>query len=512
MDNLSKLTKQIRSYLLIGLSLLTLAVVGIWWLTAVQLQLNGWIVAVVMLIIGLSLSMVIGITLAQLVTEPVRLLQQAILHVSPGHSGTVPPNFEKSRLGRELITSLSLQVYQLASSSPLPAAKATVGEQGNLANDTVNHLPVPLFVIDKTQAIRFANEAACTYINQPLAEITGKNVYSVLDLSFANANTLDAWLADCRANKVTATNSWERVRLNRAEQSNPLQFDMAAYYSKDDPSGAETILTLFDHTARYAEDDEAASYVALAVHELRTPLTILRGYIEVFEDELAGKLNPELTDFMNKMQASAEALAAFVNNILNVARVEENQLTLELREEPWDGIIKSVTQDMQLRAQVHGKTIQTEIATGLPTVAVDKVSIYEVLNNLLDNAIKYSGPSKQIIVKSVLTKDGLVETTVQDFGVGIPESVMPNLFDKFYRSHRSRAQIGGTGLGLYLSKAIVAAHGGQIWVRSKEGQGSVFGFTLMPYSQLAEGQKNSDNKEIVRGAHGWIKNHSLYRR
>ncbi len=145
-------------------------------------------------------------------------------------------------------------------------------------------------------------------------------------------------------------------------------------------------------------------------------------------------------------------------------------------------------------------------------MAVDKVSIYEVLNNLLDNAIKYSGAGQRIVVSSKLTQDGMVETTIQDFGMGIPESVMPNLFDKFYRSHRSRAQIGGTGLGLYLSKAIVAAHGGQIWVRSKEGEGSTFGFTLQPYSQLADAQKNSDNKEIVRGAHGWIKNHSLYRR
>jgi two-component system, OmpR family, sensor histidine kinase VicK len=101
---------------------------------------------------------------------------------------------------------------------------------------------------------------------------------------------------------------------------------------------------------------------------------------------------------------------------------------------------------------------------------------------------------------------------VQDFGVGIPSSVMPNLFSKFYRDHRNRAQIGGTGLGLYLSKAIISAHGGNIWVQSKEGEGSTFGFTLMPYERLAEELKNSDNNEIVRGAHGWIKNHSLYRR
>ena len=89
---------------------------------------------------------------------------------------------------------------------------------------------------------------------------------------------------------------------------------------------------------------------------------------------------------------------------------------------------------------------------------------------------------------------------------------MPNLFTKFYRDHRNRSQIGGTGLGLYLSKAIISAHGGNIWVRSEQGKGSTFGFTILPYAQLAAELKNSDNKEIVRGAHGWIKNHSMYRR
>ena len=162
--------------------------------------------------------------------------------------------------------------------------------------------------------------------------------------------------------------------------------------------------------------------------------------------------------------------------------------------------------------QVRGITLTCEVQPNVPSVGVDRVSIYEVINNLIDNAIKYSGEGKEIVIHSHLTNGGEVETTIQDFGVGIPTSVMQNLFNKFYRNHRNRAQIGGTGLGLYLSKAIIRAHGGNIWVRSKEGEGSTFGFTVLPYAKLADEQKNSNNKDIVRGAHGWIKNHSLYRR
>jgi signal transduction histidine kinase len=255
------------------------------------------------------------------------------------------------------------------------------------------------------------------------------------------------------------------------------------------------------------------SFLSISVHELRTPLTMLRGYIEVFEEELSESFdnNPELKDFMFKMSAAAQQLAAFVNNILNVARVDADHLVLELQEDNWGDIIRTSANNLALRAKVRGITLEFSIAPDLPTVGVDRVSIYEVMNNLIDNAIKYSGESKVIRIDAHMNAEGMVETTVQDFGVGVPAGVMPNLFQKFYRNHRNRAQIGGTGLGLYLTKAIVTGHGGNVWVRSKEGEGSTFGFTVQPFSRLADERKNSNNKGIVRGAHGWIKNHSLYR-
>jgi signal transduction histidine kinase len=275
--------------------------------------------------------------------------------------------------------------------------------------------------------------------------------------------------------------------------------------------GYETMLVLFDHTEVYSQDDQAISFVALSVHELRTPLTLLRGYIEVFDEELGPNLTPELRGFMQKMDASAQQLAAFVDNILNVAKIEDNQLTLQLHEEKWDEVLNTVIGDLSLRANVRGITIKTDIATDLPTVGVDRYSIYEVVANLLDNAIKYSKGTKEIHVTAILNKDGMVETSVKDFGLGIDGSILPHIFDKFYRNHRNRSQIGGTGLGLYLSHAIVQAHGGQISVSSKVDEGSTFSFTVLPYTKLADANKTGDTNGITRGAHGWIKNHSLYR-
>jgi len=148
----------------------------------------------------------------------------------------------------------------------------------------------------------------------------------------------------------------------------------------------------------------------------------------------------------------------------------------------------------------------------LPTVAVDSTAILHVLNNLIDNAIKYSSDNGKVVV-SAKVKDTQVETTIQDFGIGIPANVVENLFTKFYRSHRSKQIVGGTGLGLYLCKAIVEAHGGSIWVRSTEGSGTTFGFTLPTYASVSDTLKAGQNETgIIRGSHGWIKNHALYRR
>jgi signal transduction histidine kinase len=214
---------------------------------------------------------------------------------------------------------------------------------------------------------------------------------------------------------------------------------------------------------------------------------------------------------MKKMDASAQQLAAFVDNILNVAKIEDNQLTLQLHEEDWSQVVETVVQDMSLRAGVRGITIKTDIATDLPKVGVDRYSIYEVIANLLDNAIKYSKGTNEVYVSVSLNKDGLVETSVKDFGLGIDGSILPHIFDKFYRNHRNRAQIGGTGLGLYLSRSIIDAHGGQIWVSSKVDEGSTFTFTVLPFARVADKDKTGNTSGITRDAHGWIKNHALYR-
>lgn len=512
MDHFERLQERVKLVLFGGLLLENALVIGLFWMLALHTNWHLAVVAFVSLSLATVLTVIAAIYLSKIVLEPLRALWLAILHISPSEHGVAAPDTNTLRLGRELVTALAAQVYQLAHASEQLASE----EQKRLSdlhyNFVAQRLPLPLVVLDSAETIIFANDTAAQYIGIASEDLIGKNVYMVLDMSFPSEATFDTWLASVKSKNATATNTWERVRLNVRDNHPPRLFDLAAYYNRDNPNQVETMLVLFDHTKQYSQDDQAVSFIALSVHELRTPLTLLRGYIEVFEEELAGKMDAEQANFMQKMKAMAEQLTAFVNNILNVARVDNDQLELRLQSEDWGTTLKSAIDLISLRAKVRGISLQCRLDTTLPPVGIDRLSIREVLNNLIDNAIKYSGDSKVIKIECHLNKEGFVETTVQDFGMGIPASILPNLFTKFYRDHHHRAQIGGTGLGLYLCKAIVEAHGGSIWVKSKEGEGTTFGFTLMPYAKLAETQKADGSLDITRSAQGWIKNHSLYRR
>ncbi len=513
MDHLSKVVRTVRWYFVLIFFAYDVLVVGLWWLFGhgISRHLTDLQVLLALAIVSPILIVIFAFISASFVTSPLKALWQTILHISPTEHNIAPPKPESLRLGRELVASLSAQIYQLANVAETVENVAKKRGEDLGANFIANNLPLPLIILNKYDMIMFANVAATSYLEQSLPEIIGKNAYTILDVSFETADTLESWLKQVKQESATASKSWEQVKLS-AEGKPSRYLDLAAYYNRDNPNNIETMLVLFDHTVEYGKDDQIMSFLALSVHELRTPLTLLRGYIETFQDELKDQLDPEMTDFMYKMNASAQQLSAFVNNILNVARVDGDQLMLELHEENWGEIVRSAANTMALRAKVRGITLEFSIAPNLPSVGVDPVSIYEVISNLVDNAIKYSSNGQRIRINTTLNQEGLVETTVQDWGVGIPTSIVPNLFTKFYRNHRNQAQIGGTGLGLYLAKAIVSAHGGNIWVRSKDGEGSTFGFTVLPYSQLTAERKASGNHDITRGAHGWIKNHSLYRR
>ena len=511
MDFFTKYKKQMARRIIIPLALHGLFTLGSLWLVLHFLPNQPTIMFIVFGFIYLIGALFAGAFIERDSIEPIHYLWDAIQFIAPKSGHYVAPKLESSRVGKDMVANLVNQVYQLASVVQTVEETNKIKDNDIHANFVANSLPLPLIVIDENDVILFANKATSDYLSTPASDLSGKNVYTMLDMAFSNEDTFEKWLKTARQKSATSNKKWERVRIGLPGQNNSKQFDLAAYYNRDNPMKYETLLVLFDHSDVYSQDDQAMGFVALTVHELRTPLTLLRGYIEVFDEEIGPTLNTEMKSFMTKMNAAAQQLTAFVNNILNVAKIEDNQLTLELHKETWKDILLNVMDDYSVRARVRGVVIKSDIMDDLPPVCVDRYSVYEVISNLLDNAIKYSKGAGEIFISAKLNKNGHIETSVKDFGLGIDSNVLPHIFDKFYRNHRNRSQIGGTGLGLYLSRAIVRAHGGEIHVRSKVNEGSTFTFTILPFSELANQNKSGGASGITRGAHGWIKNHSLYR-
>lgn len=509
MDNFQKISTRAKLYLFLILVLEnTLLAVG--WL-AVQRYIPGQWQQLSLLgveVVLVLVSILVAFISARFLLSPLKLLWQTVLFYSP-NVDAAPPNPDKLRFGRELVANLANQIYQLASSTKPPAASAP-----SALDFITNNLPLPVFAIDENGMTRYVNVAASKYLGLPGKEIVGKSIYDVLNMSFPSEDTLDSWLGEVRMSSAVAQTSWDHIKLNLSDGQSTHQFDMAAYYNKGNANKFETILVLFDRTDSYSRDEDQASFLALAVHELRSPLTMLRGYIEILEEEIDDKSNLEFTTDLQKMRASAQLLAEYTNNILNVSRVDSDQLSLRLKPEQWKPLVERIVENMRLRARVNGKKLEVKVAESLPAVGIDHVSISEVLTNLIDNAIKYSHKEQPITITSGLNQAGEIETTVTDFGVVIDPSVIGNLFQRFYRNHRSRSEATGTGLGLYLSRALVDAHGGNIWVRSSEKDGTSFSFTILPYDRVAAEAKTEGDAtdNIVRVPHGWIKNHSLYRR
>jgi two-component system phosphate regulon sensor histidine kinase PhoR/two-component system sensor histidine kinase VicK len=441
-----------------------------------------------------------------IVSRPLKVLSQAIAHVSKDPVQTPPPDITSHRFERNGLKAMVQTVYELAVSA-YGHTKSADGQKptGELYKTLLNNVPVGIIALDKNAHVIITNPQAPAHEN-----MSGEQE---IELLFEQNNNLGTWLQEVQANKVRDTKVWHRVADRTPGEDGRRIFDVIGYYNKEGQQGIEIILITVDRTNEYAPGEEDMDFIALAAHELRGPITVIRGYLDLIGDELQGKLEPDQHELIDRLQVSAEQLSGYINNILNVSRYDRHHLRLHLREDSLFNMVKTLVPDLALRAKTKKRRLTFHIAEDLPTIAADRSSVGEVISNLIDNAIKYSHEDGEVLV-SAEVKGNFVETTVQDFGIGMPGSVVGNLFSKFYRSHRSRQQVSGTGLGLYICKAVVESHGGSIWVRSTEGQGSTFGFTLPIYSTVADklGKGDNGNEQIIERSDGWIKNHAMFRR
>jgi signal transduction histidine kinase len=228
-------------------------------------------------------------------------------------------------------------------------------------------------------------------------------------------------------------------------------------------------------------DERKTQFIQNVSHELRTPFTLVKGYVELLLDEEFGTLNDSQKEALEAIDEKAEGLIELVNNIVTIQSVDAG--SLNLHEFDMCTLLSSVLENA--RAHTPDARIQSDCHRDLPLVSADSTLVGQALKHLLDNAIKFS-PDGGVITLHARPKDGMLYVEVADQGVGIPSQALPYIFDRFYQVDGSTTRrFGGAGLGLAIVKQTIEAHGGQVGVRSIEGQGSTFYFTL-PLASLSD--------------------------
>ncbi|MFZ2975775.1 MAG: HAMP domain-containing sensor histidine kinase [Candidatus Moraniibacteriota bacterium] len=221
-----------------------------------------------------------------------------------------------------------------------------------------------------------------------------------------------------------------------------------------------------------------SEFVSIASHQLRTPLSAIKWETELMLKKFKKGLNKKQVKNIENIYAINQRMIHLVNDLLNVARIDQNRLILKKQKFDFVEMVREVVTEIIPKAKPRNIKIDISTKKEVPFVLGDAEKIRLVMDNLLDNAVKYTNSGGKIKI-SIFKSGNFLIFEIKDNGVGIPEEQIGRVFEKFFRSdNASKYQTDGTGLGLYIAKNIVEQLGGKIWFQSIENVGSVFSFSL----------------------------------
>ncbi|GAV21798.1 sensory box histidine kinase [Carboxydothermus pertinax] len=254
---------------------------------------------------------------------------------------------------------------------------------------------------------------------------------------------------------------------------------------KDEQDQKVGLVVVFDDITEERKLEKMRSeFIANVSHELRTPLTSIKGFLETLLD---GALEDKTIakHFLQIMNSETERLTRLIDDLLSLSKIEAKKVDFAPKPLNINDLVQKMKLLFKSRLEEKGLSFVSTVPDDLPPVLADGDMISQVLINLLDNAIKYTptGGKIELLAK---VKEPFVEIAVKDTGIGIPEESQKRIFERFYRVDKARSrELGGTGLGLAIVKHIIDLHNGKVWVESKVGEGSTFGFSL-PITQQKE--------------------------
>lgn len=365
----------------------------------------------------------------------------------------------------------------------------TAAKDERLGSDFILGAIADGVVVSRANVIEVFNPAAATITGWPAEEAVGLDYRNVLVM------------ADERGEKkpddshpfTQALNSGKTVRLNSAWITNrgnkrvPISLIVSPVLdAAGAPSG--TVVGVFrDITSQHEEEKQRSEFISTASHEMRTPLTAIEGYLALALNEKIAKLDENGRKYVEKASRATKDLSVLFADLLTSSKAEDGRLVSYPTVVEIGEAVENIVEDAKIRAKEKNLELNFSVSTNTVTGAkvvrplfyahVDPHRIAEVLQNLIDNAIKYTSTGS--ITVRLTGNNEIIQIQVEDTGEGIPEEDIPHLFQKFYRVDSSMTRtVGGTGLGLYICKKIIELYNGQIWVESRIGKGSTFFINL----------------------------------
>jgi len=412
---------------------------------------------VIGMVIALVISAYASYQLSRSVLQPLQRVTQATRELSEGNLKQPVPVLSRDELGELALAfnkmAAQLQEYRQSTAEEIVRLHRTM-------ETTLASFPDPIFVLNKVGAIELKNPAAA-------------DLLSGLQLG----GQLPARLQEAA-----------QRTLARGENFLPHTFDAVWSYRLD---GAEKfflprILTmrarddalfgvavvLYDVTRFRLLDAAKTHLVGTVSHELKTPLTSVRMVLHILLEKTVGALTPKQEELLETARSDTERLLRILNDLLDLARLEEGATELHREKVAPAELLQSVMDETADQASAKQLKIHCAPDPDLPFVLVDRQRIGHIFANLLANAIKYSPPGGEIRLGASRADDHSVQLTVADDGPGIPEQYHQRIFDRFFRvPGQTKA---GAGLGLSIAREIAVAHGGRISVKSAPGQGATF--------------------------------------
>ena len=341
---------------------------------------------------------------------------------------------------------------------------------GDLA---VDRLPDAVLEVDEECRVRMANTAAVQLTGYPAEALVGRPLSEVLEPRRPDGGALvtRGWHPSARLRSVVRVP--EQEVWMRGAGGRRVRALVTGRYERDaDGRLTGAVLVLRDAARRRPSSGDGIEVISTVSHELRSPLTSVKGYTSLLLNRWERLGEDQKRMMLEQVHHDADRVTRLVTELLDISRLESGRLVLRRQMVDLPGLVNGVLE--KVRMLEADLSAQVRFPDNFPRIYADPDKIEQVLTNLVENAAKYADPHSMQVLGTV--ENGQVTVAVADRGDGIPDSDLPRVFTKFFR--RAETRPTGSGLGLWISRGLVEAHGGRLVVESQVGKGSVFTFTL----------------------------------